>query len=65
MLPCWHGGSCTSDRSDLRITEDILEEYINERIVIPSRPVLSNKNPQIVPRVRAAGTGKIARRPVR
>ena len=49
----------------LRITEDMLEEYINARIVMPSRPMLSNKNPQIVPRIRAAGTGKIARRPVR
>ena len=49
----------------LRITEDMLEEYINARIVMPSRPVLNNQNPQIVPQIRAAGTGKIARRPVR
>ena len=49
----------------LRITEEMLESYINERTVIPSHPCIRDKNAQIVPRIRSAGTGKIPRRPVR
>ena len=43
----------------------MLEEYLNERIIMPSQPRLSSKKPQTVTRIRAAGDGKIARRPLR
>ena len=49
----------------LRITEEMLESYINERTVIPSRPCIRDKKTQIVPRIGSANTGKIARKPVR
>ncbi len=49
----------------LRITEEMLEEYLNERIVMPSQPRHSDKKPQIVPHVRSAGNTRIARRPVK
>ena len=47
----------------LRITEDQLQQYIEERTVLPSLPRLSNVNPRIIPRKRAAGTATIPRRP--
>jgi hypothetical protein len=48
----------------LRVTEEMLQEYLNERIIMPCQPRLNSKKPQTVTRIRATGEGKIARRPV-
>ena len=47
----------------LRVTEEQLQQYIEERTILPSQPRLSNVNPRIIPRKRAAGTATIPRRP--
>lgn len=47
----------------LRVTEEQLQQYIEERTILPSLPKLSNVNPRIIPRKRAAGTITIPRRP--
>ena len=47
----------------LRITEEQLQHYIDARTILPSQPMLSNVNPRIISRQRAAGTIKIPRRP--
>ena len=47
----------------LRVTEEQLQQYIEERTILPSLPRLSNVNPRIIPRKRAAGTATIPRRP--
>ena len=48
----------------LRVTEEQLQAYIEERTILPSLPRLSNVNPRIIPRKRAAGTTTIPRRPL-
>ena len=50
-------------RHDLQIYEQ-LQQYIEERTILPSLPRLSNVNPRIIPRKRAAGTTTIPRRPL-
>ena len=47
----------------LRVTEEQLQQYIEERTILPSLPRLSNVNPRIIPRKRAARTTTIPRRP--